>query len=158
MSHGTRGSGSRNYMSGERRWDNELIRSADKGGHWTMKMGFMSWYILVNLGPSREARRPCSYLPGPKDRWLTGCDFTSNGGSFERTSWQSWASTNSREPKELGHSRCKVAGQLHGVMSRHASLASAARKRRGQGSCLTLLIKNCFCDTLYLLLALLPYL
>ena len=31
-----------------------------------MKMGFMSWYILVNLGPSHKARRPCGYLPDQK--------------------------------------------------------------------------------------------
>ena len=55
------------------------------------------------------------------------------------------------EAKELGHGRCNVARQLHGVTSRRASLASAARKRRGQGSCLTLFSKNCFCDTFYLL-------
>ena len=53
-------------MSWERIWDNKLIRSADKGGHWTTKMGSMSWYILVNLGLSHEARRPCGYLPDRK--------------------------------------------------------------------------------------------
>ena len=54
-------------------------------------------------------------------------------------------------PKELGHSRRNVARQLHGMTSRRASSASAARKRRGRGSCLTLFSKNCFCDTFYLL-------
>ena len=66
LSCSTRSSGSRNYMSQEGRWNNKLIRSADKGAHWTTMMGSMSWYILVNLGLLHEARCPCSYLPGRK--------------------------------------------------------------------------------------------
>ena len=53
-------------MSGERRWDNELIRPADKGGYWTTEMGFVPRNILVSLGPSLAARRPCGYLPDQK--------------------------------------------------------------------------------------------
>ena len=48
-------------MSWEGRWNNELIRPANKGGHWTVMMGSMSWNILVNLGPSHEACHPCGY-------------------------------------------------------------------------------------------------